>query len=140
MHFSCFPVKSAQSQHLFPRQLPAHLTAAPVSGPAHASPTLPHNLKDVIRKRLSPSPVFSPVSWHLVHSQVFPMLRKTLPSSSSPGVTSFSQDVSTILAIFYSCVPRAFLILMHVLSVCNTLFHSTGFCSALLASVYISVF
>lgn len=68
-HFSCLPVKSAQSQHGSPRQLPGHLTAVPL---VHASPTLTHNLKDFIRNNPSLSPAFSHASWYVVYSQVLP--------------------------------------------------------------------
>jgi hypothetical protein len=77
----------------------------------------------------------SPGIWYI--HRVFPMPRKT--HSQPHLVTSFFQDISTILATFCSLVPSAFLILMHVLSVCNILLHPTGLFCSIGFSLYISL-
>lgn len=114
--------KSAQLQHVFPRQLPGHLTApAPILQLSNTNT----QLKGLIGNSLFPSPAFSNVSWYLVHTQVLPHAQEDLALLNLTCCHFLFSDVSPILATFCSPVPSAFL--MHVLSVCNILFCPTGF-------------
>lgn len=106
-HLSCFPVKSL-SHSMSPQAINYQGIWLSLLLPlAHDSPTLTPNLKDFIWNSLSPSPAFSHVSWHLVHSQGLPHAQED-SLSTSPGHFLFSgyfYHLGYLLLLGAQCFP-----------------------------------